>query len=186
MSHIDELTMMMYTDGELAAEEAAAVDNHLQSCRRCRETYQLWIADRTFFEQTFACQASPLPPLNAFVQEQIDAICALHSRNKGRSFQALSWLAAVLLALVVFLAVLAQRWLFDLLDISWTFVHPYLLWVPPFWLRENAAVLGDYLIVGSVCSALLFLGLISVLVLTGIHRQARLAEATLEKEGQTS
>lgn len=184
MSHIDELTMMMYTDGELGAEESAAVDKHLQSCRRCRETYQLWLADRTFFEQTFAYEATPLPTLDTFIQEQIDAISALHSRNRGLSLRAFSLLAALLFALLALVTVLAQRWLFDLLDVLWRFAHPYLLWVSPFWLRENAAVLGDYLLVGSIGFALLFLGLIGGVVLTGIYRQTRLAEAASGKEGR--
>ncbi|WP_126428641.1 anti-sigma factor family protein [Brevibacillus marinus] len=183
MSHIDELTVMMYIDGELTEEESAAVRNHLQSCRHCRERCQVWSADRSFFAQTFAREALPLPSLPPFIREQIDAICALHGHNRRKSFKLVGVLAALLLVLFLLAVIPAQSWLFNLLQNLWTLSQPYLLWAYPFWLRENADVLGDYLLVGSLFSAALFLVLICVAIVTGMHRQAELMETAYAKEG---
>lgn len=53
MPHIDELTLMMYSDGELSSEEAEAVQKHVDSCHHCGSSLEQLVAERQFVADRF-------------------------------------------------------------------------------------------------------------------------------------
>ncbi|UFJ39965.1 zf-HC2 domain-containing protein [Brevibacillus humidisoli] len=183
MSHIDEITMMMYTDGELLTEESEKVAEHLRSCQECRNTYDSWMEDRSFFEQSFSATSAPLPSLHPSVTQQIDAICALHRKNRQASSKIINRLTALLLSLFLLAVIPAQSWLFNWLEWLWPIVQPYLLWTSTFWLRENAHTLWDYLLLSCFLFSALFVCLILAIILTGANRQAESIDPAYSRGG---
>lgn len=134
MSHIDELTMMMYVDQELCEEESAAVKKHISVCPSCQQASLFWLADHAFFRQSFVNSSSPASPpeLQPYVKQQIDAISALHRKSKQR-FYASRWLFLLIpFTFLIIIQILLVNWL-NQMSAIWEF-----LWESAFWLREQA------------------------------------------------
>ncbi|MBO8165452.1 MAG: zf-HC2 domain-containing protein [Brevibacillus sp.] len=171
MSHIDDLTMMMYTDGELSDQESKEVEAHLQQCQKCRQSCELWMEDRVFFKQSFHHSSASPPSLYPSVLEQIHTIGMLH-RIRLKYPAALVKSALILLPLLLLGSMWIGSWLSLWIDILWPIIRPYLLWFPPFWLLDNAVVLWENALVVGYLFSILSLALIAAVIVTSANRQS--------------
>ncbi len=179
MQHLDELTLMMYLDQELTAEETIQVEAHLANCPQCQNQYSGMQADQQLFVATFSESCSPSDlslELNPFTQAQVEAIASLHKRHKRNStWRPLSWIAVVAAGVASYLLFLQSAW-YEWLSETWATWQYNLLWTSAFWIKENA---GDLLLHpqnGALQVSLLFLGLLGALVLLHSRRTSMLHE----------
>lgn len=144
MLHIDEFTLMMYTDNELDAEEREQIELHLSLCSHCNEIYSQLLADQALLYQTFADTAEPHPDiqLNPLTQVQIEAIAALHKQEHARRSRSYTgWFftgVAALVASYLFINTYVSEWLSTTVS-TWQYNF---LWTSAFWLKQN---MGDFL-----------------------------------------
>jgi len=139
MPHLDDLTLMMYLDAELSAEETEQAATHLIDCPFCREQLSRFRTDEDRLGSMFS-NTSPEapPPLHAFTLVQIEAIASLHRRQQNRTF----W--QLLHGLGVLSASISSYWLFLQSDLYlwlsqiWAGWRYDVFWSAAFWLKEMA------------------------------------------------
>lgn len=165
MQHIDELSLMMYVDDELIAEEREQVKLHLSGCTKCQQVYAQLLDEKCWLVRCFSDVTQPKSDirLNPFTQVQIEAIASLHQRRSQFGPGRLSWLAAIA-AVMVIAFVFAQSYAFDWVSSLWSVWQSNLLWQSAFWLRENADDLLLHPLANMLEISLILLALIGLLV----------------------
>jgi amino acid permease len=166
MSHIDELTLMMYVDQELLPEEHAQVSAHLNACPSCSKAYSLWKEDHQLFQQTFTDVSglSSSFTFQAHVEEQIEMIANLHSHHRKISYRRRFFWAGGLIAAVLVYLLWLQSWFDETAASVWAFWQTHVFWISTFWLKENADQLlslpVEYFFAFSLVFTAMFIGLI--------------------------
>ncbi|CAM5780563.1 MULTISPECIES: anti-sigma factor family protein [Brevibacillus] len=140
MPHIDELTLMMYSDGELSSEEAEAVQKHVDSCHHCGSSLEQLVAERQFVADRFF--SDDLPPMSFQLYDmtsaQIHGIAMLHKRTRRRFLWRMLLLGGSILAVAVCYLVFWQRIWLEWVAPAWTSWKSHLFWSSALWLNDNA------------------------------------------------
>jgi cytoskeletal protein CcmA (bactofilin family) len=61
MSHFDEMTVLLYLDGQMGAEEEREISDHLSSCDECRHLLQVLQKENIWLRQALATEEEVLP-----------------------------------------------------------------------------------------------------------------------------
>ena len=77
----DDLMLMAYVDGELAADESREVEEHIRASSEAAELVALLRASRVDYKQAFATQN--LPPVPDSLTQKIEAISRAHSAKSA-------------------------------------------------------------------------------------------------------
>ncbi len=94
MSHVDEGTLHSYLDGELSADERAAVEIHLSQCATCRASLA---GQRALLERASAVLGvarpieRPAPPFEQLRRQS--------KRSPWRVRRSIAWAASIVLAI---------------------------------------------------------------------------------------
>ena len=77
----DDLMLMAYVDGELAADESREVEEHIRASSEAAELVALLRASRVDYKQAFATQN--LPPVPDSLTQKIEEIARAHGANSA-------------------------------------------------------------------------------------------------------
>lgn len=161
MPHIDELTMMMYIDHELSAEENLKVASHLVDCPNCQTLLAHWQAEQSFFEHSFTAQSEESPvqeiELTASTLQQIQAIAHLHKQTSKQHFYRFTLLLSFCTGALVYLALFFQGWMLSWMESFWDIWQHAFIWGSTFWIKEKASSLLTLPDVYSVSALFIFL-----------------------------
>jgi predicted anti-sigma-YlaC factor YlaD len=171
MPHIDDLTLMMYGDNELSAEEAARVEDHLAHCFHCRQSWEQMAGEQRLLAETVFAADTSLPPLelDSLTAAQIEGIAILHRRHRRR----LLWRAVLgtsaLLAVAAGYLIFWQSVWFHWVSSAWNSWTSRFFWGSALWLKDNAGDLFDVPGAYVVALPLPLLLLIGLLLLVNIR-----------------
>jgi hypothetical protein len=171
MPHIDDLTLMMYGDRELSAEEAARVEDHLAHCFHCRQSWEQLAGEQRLLAETFFAANTFLPPLelDSLTAAQIEGIAILHRRYRRRLlWRAVFWTGALLTVVAGYLIFWHSVW-FYWFSSAWRSWTSHLFWGSALWLKDNASDLFDVPGAYVVALPLPLLLLIGLLLLVNIR-----------------
>ncbi len=169
MPHIDELTMMMYIDRELSAEENLKAASHLLDCSVCQETLAKWQREQSFFCHSFTQEPEAVHiELAPSTLIQIDAIAQLH-KSYCRKFAYRFYLVlSAAIGIFVYLALYFQGWMYEWIKSVWQVWRHTVIWASTLWLRENADSLFSLPDIYSV--SVMFIFLLCCLIFLNIYK----------------
>ncbi|MEJ8548074.1 anti-sigma factor family protein [Brevibacillus borstelensis] len=140
MPHIDEFTLMMYSDGELSEEEADSVQKHVSGCHHCGSSLERMMAEKRLVADRFF--SDDLPPLSFELYEmtsaQIHGIAMLHKRNRRRFLWRMILLCGSILAVAACYMMFWQRIWLEWVSPAWTSWKSHLFWSSALWLNGSA------------------------------------------------
>lgn len=158
MSHIDELTIMMYIDHELNPDENLKVASHLVDCTQCQAMLAHWQAEQSFFHHSFASHSDVNEiQLSPSILQQIEAIAHLHKQNSRQFTNRFILMLCFFTGAFVYLAVLFQGWMFQWMASIWNIWQHSFLWSSTFWMKEQIRSLLAFPDVFSVTALFIFL-----------------------------
>ncbi|WP_019121134.1 anti-sigma factor family protein [Brevibacillus massiliensis] len=172
MSHLDELTLMMFLENELTPEEQEIVSNHLSQCPQCYSTCVHWRSDLLMIEQSFHGMDQSLAPLplSEHVTAQINAIASIHkTKHQLRLRRMVYGYSALLGALLIgflFLPNIITSWLSPI----WNIWKEKVIWTTTFWMKENLIYVLRIPSNNLYAILLLILGLFAALIVLNTRR----------------
>ncbi|MFM1654945.1 anti-sigma factor family protein [Brevibacillus sp. B_LB10_24] len=172
MSHLDELTLMMFLENELTPEEQEIVSNHLSQCPQCYSACVHWRTDLLMIEQSFHGMDQSLAPLplSEHVTAQINSIASIHKTKHQLRYRRMlygySALLSTLLICFLILPSIITTWLSPI----WNFWKDRVIWTTTFWMKENLTYVLQLPSNNMYAIFLLILGLfIALIVLNTRH-----------------
>lgn len=184
MPHYDDLTLMMYEDRELGAEEAAQVRDHLLACFHCRTRLETMKDETCFISSLFGNHEKPLPPppqLDLLTNAQINGIASLHKGYRRRiQWRCVAWTVGLLSVVTAHLLFWQRIWL----DWFVSKIGTWNVWTPALWLRQSAYDLLGMQGAMIIALPLPFLLLIGVLLLLNTRYRSPVPGTALDNRGQ--